>query len=280
MRDAVDAEFDTFLSLSSFIPHGSLGEFLADVSGHNGNGYARWRYVLVEYESGPPRNSPDAMLAAWRCLLLELSRQSEWNADVGPLHEEIEAELLRFLDEAGAETGHGSHPDIASEVQGWFRSGPNRLSAFALVLDRYRNYGRHGITSASAPFSALLTHWYRGVVARTENDNTETSMFARHAWGDLASAGTGPSIVWNDEERLIRPTPWTLEFRSSSAAPEDGVVVAHVQRFSGRLVVLRRLTADCSYRFLKNRSFPATVPNTHWCVSMKSMNRRWSTRQS
>ena len=265
VRDAVDAEFRTFLSLYSFIPHESLSDFLADISGDNGDGYARWRYVLVELDSGPPRNSPDAMLAAWRCLLLELSRQSEWKADFGPLHQEIDDELLRFLDEAGSEAGGGVHPDIASEVCEWFASCPNRLSGFASVLDHCRNEGRVGIASASEPFLALLTRWYRAVVARTENDNTATSMFARRAWGDLASAGGGPSVRWDDEERLFRPTLWTLEVRSSRAAPEGAVIVADVHHTGGRLVFLRRLAADCGYRFLENRSFPVAVPNTHWC---------------
>lgn len=120
VRDAVDAEFRTFLSLYSFIPHESLSDFLADISGDNGDGFARWRYVLVELDSGLPRNSPDAMLAAWRCLLLELSRQSEWDADFGPLYQEIDDEILRFLDEAGSQAGDEVHPDIASEICEWF----------------------------------------------------------------------------------------------------------------------------------------------------------------
>lgn len=132
------------------------------------------------------------------------------------------------------------------------------------MLDHCRNEGRAGIASASEPFSALLTHWYRAVEARTENDNTATSMFARRAWGDLAAAGGGPSVRWDDDEHLFRSTPWTLEVRSSRAAPEDAVIVADVHR-TGRLVFLRRLAADCGYRFLENRSFPAAVPNTHWC---------------
>ena len=38
VRDAVDADFRTFLSLYSLIPHGSLADFLADVSGDDGDG--------------------------------------------------------------------------------------------------------------------------------------------------------------------------------------------------------------------------------------------------
>lgn len=265
VRDAVDADFRTFLSLYSLIPHGSLAAFLADVSGDDGDGYARWRYVLVEFDRPPPRNSPDAMLAAWRCLLLELSRQSEWNARLRALHQEVDDELMRLLAEAGSETGYGSDPDIAREVREWFDSCPNRLSGFASVLHECHNCGSPGIASASESFATLLTHWYRWLAARTASDNTATSMFARRAWGDLGSSGGGPSVVWDEEERVFRPTPWTLEFRSASNPPENAIVVADFQIFSGRLVSLRRLAADHGYRFLENRSFPAAIANSRWC---------------
>ena len=284
VRSAVEGDFRTFLSLYSYIPFGTLAEFLSEISGKGGEGYMRWRYTLVEFESKPPRNAPAAMLGAWRCLLLELKRQSEWKGSSSPgsdasmpLDEQLDAEFTHLLHEAESNelsawtlhydpnTGRASYPVIDAELGDWCAGFPNRLCAFASVLDRGRNHGDPGLTSGSEYFSTILKRWYGKVVTRAESDNTPVSMFARRAWGDEATSGGGPSVIWDEEQRLFRPTPWTLEFQTSTAAPQEGVVVADAQRYGGRLVALRRLARQHGYGFLENRSFPPAVPNSTWC---------------
>ena len=277
VRDALEADFRTFLSLYSFIPYDGLDDFLLDISGHRGDGYQRWRYILVEFDASPPRNSPDAMLAIWRCLLLELSRQSEWTALFSPLPQHVEDDLLHLLRDVesrefnavhsgtGPLSGSDSVLAIDPELDAWFASSPNRLAAFASVLDYCHNRGDPGIDSASQFFSTVLIGWYREVAHACANGNSATTMFARRAWGDEASSGGGPSVVWDEEARLFRPTPWTLALLTSGDPPQGGVIVADLQRFSPRFRLVRRVAADCGYRFLENRSFPLEVPDTRWC---------------
>ena len=277
VRTAIDADFRTFLTLYSYIPYDGLDDFLLDISGQRGDGYQRWRYILVEFDASPPRNSPDAMLAIWRCLLLELARQSEWTALFAPLPQHVEDDLLhrlrevesRAIDAAHSGRGPFSGSDdvlaIDTELDAWFASSTNRLTAFASVLHHCHNRGTPGIDSASGFFSAVLMGWYREVAEACGAENSATTMFARRAWGDDVSYGAGPSVVWDEQARLFRPTPWTLELLTSGAPPQDGVIVADLHRFSPHFPRLRRLAADCGYRFLENRSFPPDVPDTRWC---------------
>ena len=175
VRAALEADFRTFLSLYSFIPHDGLDDFLLDISGHRGDGYQRWRYILVEFDASPPRNSPDAMLANWRCLLLELSRQSEWSAPSLPFPHHVEQDLLHLLRDVessefdaahsgrGPFSGSDSVLAIDPELDACLASFPNGLTAFSSILHHRHNRGDSGIDSASEFLSTVVMGWYREV---------------------------------------------------------------------------------------------------------------------
>ena len=75
-QDVVRDFFGRYHSLHSYIAISSADDFLNRVSGHQGVGYERWRYALIE-EKPLPKNSPEALVAIWG-VCVQIAKERLW----------------------------------------------------------------------------------------------------------------------------------------------------------------------------------------------------------
>lgn len=270
--------FKTFLSLYCFIPYQDVEEFLTEIS--EDEGYIRWRHCLVEVERQPGRNAPDALLALWRCLLIELKRTLKWGRGrCVPLSKEILKELKCLLDQAEKDevneqalqevhqTGIWRYPQFDRDIQNWLGPAENHLSAYARAIhDEYN--GKTG-TSKGTPvaIAGVLRRWHESLVLRAREDRTALSVFARRAWGESLSwaVPAGPSIAWDNEASRFRPTPWTLEPRTATCAPPDTAIVKDDHPWRSDFRRLRKLAGQHGYSFLENQECKGGKASEQWC---------------
>ena len=285
VRSAVEGDFRTFLSLYSYIPFGTLAAFLSEISGKGGEGYMRWRYTLVEFEPKPPRNAPAAMLGAWRCLLLELKRQSEWKGSFSPgsdasmpLDEQLDAEFTHLLHEAESNelsartlhydpnTGRASYPVIDAELGDWCAGVPEpplrvRIRPGSRSKPRGpRSHVRLGIL-LDDPETVVRQGGYSGGERQHAGEHVRSTGVGRRSHvrrGDQASYGMRSNACSGPPLGLSTFRPQLPRHRRVRSLPT-------LSGTGGRLVALRRLARQHGYGFLENRSFPPAVPNSTWC---------------
>ena len=278
-KRAIGSVFRTFQSLYCFIPYNTVEEFLTEIS--RCGGYTRWRYCLVEVEKEPPRNAPDALLALWRCLLIELKRQSKWveNRCV-PLSKHILNELKYLLAQAEKNEMNEqarqqyrkstviSFPRFDRDIQKWLGPPENHMNAYAKAL--HDHYSGRMLSAGAMPatIGPVLERWYESVHSRATRDKTAMSVFARRAWGESlshATPPTGPSIEWDHSAACFQPTPWTLEPRKSTCAPPGTTVVQDDHPLRSDFRRLRKLAAKHAYSFLENQACKGCESSEPWC---------------
>ncbi|MDD9988150.1 MAG: hypothetical protein OXQ31_17875 [Spirochaetaceae bacterium] len=207
-----------FQSLHSYIPIGSLPDFLQSISRTDGKGYERWRYSLIETDNDLPTNSAEAMLAIWTSSNQLIGQRLGIEPIVMPEHA-----LMRELGELLPRVSTG---DDATQPR-WRECYEKPINCAAQMLwDEHR-----GINTTSS----WIQSWIEAIKERS-TQSRELRHFIVRATG---SGTTGLSICWDDEAKCFANVPWNMQSVVENEAP-DGARELYSSAWDARPEVLRR----------------------------------------
>ena len=221
-RAVLSEHYACFQSLHNYIERCSVGEFLRGVSeGRRNSGSVRWRYALVEPE-GLPRNSADAMMAAWEAAtqLVDL-RRSPHRPFLMP-----NVTLCRKLEEL-LRNAVCSQIDLRSS-EGWSRNASGSIDEWALVLWR----SARGLAPSDDDRSG--SRWHE----RLLNGAREVRSLSQFVFRAIGSANGGRSIRWNSVSRRFEDLPWETDIVTQEEKPCNGQHVGVNDMWAARLYIL------------------------------------------
>ena len=220
--DALDTEakqviseyYERFQSLHSYVTKRTVPTFLDEVS-RGENGYGLWRYLLVEDDpSGPPLNSPDAMMAIWRGLVEIIEHRQERQRPVVMPDEDL-WDMLK-----------SDNPSLRNRME----QGDHRLNVCArMIWEEYRGIPQsEGVTTA-------LRKWINDLNGRRDRNLVYLLQRAR------GLTGGGVGIRWDRARKRFEDVPWTLEVIEDDQKPDNSRSMDTDTRAGLRHAILRAL---------------------------------------
>ena len=198
-KDILRESYFRFRSLHMCIEERCLESYLRTVS-HEGQGYQRWRYALVETSVVDiPRNSIDAMMSIWRTIVY-LIEHRQLAKDIPMPDGELCEELLASIDIDLYEiiTKYDDHP----------------LNVCAQLL--WKGYRGRG--------SPKLLQAIRGWEESLDNRGGSVLAFVARARG-ISCYGRG--IYWDQEALRFKDIPWKMELWEADEKPNDAYEVPY-----------------------------------------------------
>ena len=271
-QDVVRDFFERYHSLHSYIAIGSADDFLNRVSGHQGVGYERWRYTLIE-EKPLPKNSPEALVAIWG-VCVQIAEERRWKKQRVRMPDKELARtfchrLETLLGNVSVDRQNAGEPfqDISGEIKDWLWRGGHPLNAFAEVLWHFARYGSHGVEDVSEWLSDTLTRWVNEVVASpVASARTSLRAFLTRAQGLTPD---GQSIRWDPSRNRFEAIQWSLEQRFSDTLPPQATAIGDLTRYQTLLTALWVAARDSGYRVLENRAFKAPPGQDIWFCTLE-----------
>ena len=176
-----------------------MESYLRTVS-HEGQGYQRWRYALVETSVVDiPRNSIDAMMSIWRTIVY-LIEHRQLGKDIPMPDEELCDELMDSIS-----------TDLHEIMT---KCNDHHLNVFAQLLWKgYRGRGSPELLQA-------IHEWEESL----DNRGGSVLAFVARARG-ISCYGSG--IIWDQERMRFKDIPWNMELIEADEKPHDAYEVPY-----------------------------------------------------
>ena len=261
-KEVVRDYYGQFQSLHSYIKIENLDHFLVEVSRHDGKGYERWRYTLIEDKKQLPRNSTEALVAIWGvCNEIAGGSLSE-KRSVRMLDENLRWKLCQRLKNEASKVSikrqdaGQQFQNLALEVNDRLFQGKHALNVFTEILWHFDRYRSHGLTNVSDQLSEAISRWVNDVSCyRSRSGMTSLRWFVERAQGRTRE---GESIRWNPETKRFEDVPWALEHLSQDKLPPNAFAVNSTSSM-GILQKLKMDAKESGYEIRENRAFMSSA---------------------
>ena len=198
-KDVLRESYSRFRSLHMYIEEPCLESYLRTVS-HEGQGYQRWRYALVETSVVDiPRNSIDAMMSIWRTIVY-LIEHRQFGKDIPMPDVELCDELWASIDIDLYE--------IITKYDDHF------LNVCAQLL--WEGYRRRG----SPELLQAIHEWEESLY----NKGGNVLAFVARARG-ISCYGRG--IFWDEEAFRFKDIPWNMGLLEADEEPNNAYEVPY-----------------------------------------------------
>ena len=270
-KDSLRGFYRTFQSLHDYIPYAHLDEFMPQVSGEGGDGYERWRYILIQPDA-IPASSVEGLLGIWDAAVQVGQTQDRDNKTLAtPAHQvlwRMDALLDLISINVGVELGRDGRGPVEAheEVRRWFRESEGPLNALSGLV--WRDY--RGIPPEQTMDSDLLAEILRrflGELRRCETDerNTHVRQFMNRVQG---TSGRGKGIQWDAGARIFEPVPCDLERETCRDQPEGSYRITN-GAYTTRVALLQ-LLFQRNFRVRENPTGDGEMPEEGWLCTVSA----------